>query len=198
MAALLSYAADVESGDLRFAVAADDTTARYVWPAQESPAFGDERVQAIVEAQGAPEDAAGWLGLATQNIGQFNYVTDPINVDSLADAMAEARQVLNRSRAESGNAGAEAPVLGRVREAFDDISADYPGFGEDDEQVDPNAMTNFVLSLIGGVEEGGHNAWIAEAMQNPNPDAPPAGFVAFPGVDYDVRYPEAEPEETAE
>lgn len=193
MTALLSYAVSSETGNVLFAIATDDTQAHYVWPAQVTPGFDDQRIQQLTEDLGStPQDAMSWLTLASDNIGLLNYVTAPVVQGSIETAVAEARQVLNRSYADDASAGPPSPsVMGRVREAFDQVSADYPGFGEGAED-DPQAMTNFVLSMIGGVEEGGPNAWIAEAMQNPNPDAEPGGFVAFPGVDYNGDYPPAE------
>jgi len=204
MTGLLSYAIDVDSNVPLFAVAADDTQAKYVWPALEEPFFDDSRIQELADLfHQTPTDAATWTQIAMTNLGALVQVTTPVTVEDIQTAVAEARVNLNQGRANIGVGTTDSPVLSRTREAFDQTSADYPGFAEEDsEEVDPDAMTNFVLQMLGGVEADGPNAWILEAAQNPNPDAPAPDFVRFPGVDYGAVYPEAtvedEPDEETE
>lgn len=201
MAALLSYGVNADTHVALFAIAADDGAARYVWPSLTTPGFGDDRIQQLALDLGTPEDAAGWLSLAATNVGQFIKVTAPHEVESLADGVAEARQVLNQSAAGRGDTPAQhdPEALQRIQQSFDQISQDYPGFGEGGDD-DPQAMTNFVLHMLGGVDPGDPNAWILEAAENPNdnPDIPAPDFVRMPGVDYDRAYPPVPDDEDGE
>lgn len=202
MPALLAYGIDADTGVTQFAIVTDDTQARYVWPALGEPIWDDDRARGIADTIGtSPASAGEWMDVAAYNLGLTTQITDPTSVPDLSSGIAEARLNLNAGRANVGAGPVTDPLpLNRARESFDQTSADYPGFGEDEVDDDPQAMTNFVLQMLGGIDPTGPNAWILEQAANPDPDAEPGGFVHLPGYDYNLQtVPDAEPDdETAE
>lgn len=188
MTALLAYGIDVNSGTTQFAIVADEAQARYVWPALGEPIFDDARIQEIASLQGVmPDTPQGWMDVASYNLGLTTQITDPHTVEDLSSAIAETRITLNAARAQLGPGSTVDPgVLSRARESFDQISMDYPGFGEDETDDDPQAMTNFVMHMLGGIDPEGPNAWILEQGGDGADDTPPGGFVHLPGYDYNL------------
>jgi hypothetical protein len=199
VAALLAYGVNADTGVTQFAIVTDDTQARYVWPALGEPIWADDRAKGIADTIGiSPATAGEWMDVAAYNLGLTTQFTDPTSVPDLSAGVTEARLLLNQGRANVGSVGSvtDPLVLNRAREAFDQTSADYPGFGEDEMDDDPEAMTNFVLQMLGGIDPTGPNAWILEQAANPDPNAEPGGFVHLPGYDYNL--PVTVPDETAE
>src|SRR5262245_41178537 len=103
MTALIAYGIDVNSGSPEFAIVADETQARYVFPAMDGAWMDDARIPAIHDDQGLDDTPQGWMDAASYNIGLTTQITAPHEVESLAAGMGEARTNLNQARA--GNPG---------------------------------------------------------------------------------------------
>lgn len=168
MTVLLAYVRLSENEDPGLAVVADDEGADYLFPDDVEPWLTADRIQRIVAVwQQPPTDAQGWLEAATYNLGLEAVVDPPIEVADTEEAVTQADEVLaNWSPRPSSD-----EVLTSASESFDQVSADYPGFMEnDDDDTSPEAMENFVLMMLGPIDPEGPNGWILRAQDgNPRP-----------------------------
>lgn len=194
--ALLTYARDAESGTVLFAIIADDEGADYAWPEEVDPWFqAEERLASLSKATGQqPSNASEWLDLASYHLGQNVTVDKPVEVDDIEDALDQVEGVLADVEPPSFD-----PALQMASEAFDQVSGDYSGFSEDvsesgDFDIDPQAMDNFVMMMLGPIDPEGPNGWILRAMDGEPREGDEEQFVHIPGT----PAPGAELEERAE
>jgi hypothetical protein len=160
---LISYLVDPDSGAVYAGVVADDSSVRYVWAPDIEPFWPDDAEQIarrLASVKTKPSTAAEWMDLATYGLG-YTEVTKAIRarstdkavevVDDFFDSLAGSKHVEPSPM--------QAPLSVEAARAFDETMESYPGFGEDDE-LDADAMTSFVLSLLGPMDPDGPNGWI--------------------------------------
>lgn len=175
--ALLTYVRSEDGVTPIFAVVADDEGADYLFP-EDSEAWLDEsRLQNLIEMRdGAPTDEAGWMEMATANLGR-SVIDEPVQVDDIDDAISQAEQALSEVTLDD----ADLPRTMAASDAFDQVSQDYPGFMESDDETSPEAIENFVMLQLGPIDPDGENGWLLRAQDgNPAPGDENA-YVHFPG-----------------
>ena len=174
MTALLTYVKDSETDQTYMAVVADDTGARYVWAPGVSPWWpdDDERLARITDGKPQqPESAADWMDVATYSLGS-TYTTPTVKVSSTRAGVVEAKKTLRDPELQGteNDMASQARFLGEVGRAFDEVTEDYPEFGELDDETEAQAMNNFVLAMLGPIDPEGPNGWILREMDgNPRP-----------------------------
>jgi hypothetical protein len=163
------------------AVVADDEGAEYLFPPTVEPWLGATRLQQLVEIRGEePTSAAEWTELATYNLGLDTFIDASVEVEDVDDAVDQAESQLADYEPESP----ETSFLDSVSESYDQVSADYPGFG-DAEDVDGNsaqAMENFVLMALGPIDPDGPNGWLLRAQDGSPDPGDEDRFIHFPGA----------------
>lgn len=170
--ALLAYARDADDKSPVFAIIADDEGADYIWPEGVEPWLPEDRAE-FLAGDNPPTDAEGWLELASSNLGIGIIVTEPEEIDDVGDAVDMAEAELGAADEDLGDT---TPFQASVAEAFDQVSQDYPGAFEADDEGDPEslsaeAMDNMVLMALGPIDPDGPNGWILRAMDgNPDPE----------------------------
>jgi hypothetical protein len=196
MATLFTYARDAETDNPYLAVVADDNGASYVWPKGEEPWFDFETRQPFIQGNSPdPEDAEGWLSLASSGLGDF-IILDPPFDDATSPAQAQklAQTYLNATFEEPAP---ESPTLSGVPDAYDQIAQDYPGFGDDEAALgnEEGSMENLVLMALGPIDPDGPNGWIQRAMDGNPQEGDEDEYVHFPGTivpeDDDEEEPDA-------
>lgn len=178
--ALLTYARDAETGDLLFGIVADEEGADYVFPEDGEWFESERRIEMLVNVQGEPTTQDGWLTLATTNLGPNVLVDEPTPFDSIEDAVDAAQELVSGIDINEGIS--PAPEMAASSAAFDQVSQDYPGFLEDEENVDPQAMDNFVMMMLGPIDPEGPNGWILRAVDGEPREGDDEQFVHIPGT----------------
>jgi hypothetical protein len=183
MTALLTYVKDSETDQTYMAVVADDTGAQYIWAPGVTPFWEDDaaRLARLIDGKPTqPASAKDWLSVATYNVNN-TYSTDVERAPSVEAGVNAARKAFDDMAEpeidEDGDpilgettADNETRWLGEAARAFDEITEDYPEFGELDDDEEAQATTNFVLSMLGPIDPEGPNGWILREIDgNPRP-----------------------------
>jgi hypothetical protein len=160
----LTYFRRAEDDVPLFAVLADEASAEYLWPEGTEPWFGNDRINSLLElSDEAPTDEEGWSRLAAAGLESESILADPTESD-LGD-LEETRDAAEAYLNEEYRTPQERPtaVSQAGGQAYDQISQDYPDFAQTDEDLDPEAMLNFVLMTLGPIDPEGPNGWILRA-----------------------------------
>jgi hypothetical protein len=183
MTALLTYVKDSETHQTYMAVVADDAGAQYVWAPGVTPFWEDDaaRLARLTDDKPVqPASAEDWLSVATYNLGG-TYTTDverAPSVESGVNAVRKAFDDMDEPELDEdgepvySETAAEntADYLGEAARAFDEVTEDYPEFGELDDDEEAQATTNFILSMLGPIDPEGPNGWILREIDgNPRP-----------------------------
>lgn len=182
MPALLAYVRNPDTRDLLYAIVADDNDAQYVWRNDEDAMFDDERLNVIIDARNGGEDpdtAEDWLRLASYNLGLVS-VDEPITLPSLAAARSQARKALSETTAVD-DLGENQVVLRNAATAASTVSQDYPDLfeGLEDDDIDTQGMTNYVMMALGAIDPNGPNGWILRAVDGVSAPGDDLGMVTF-------------------
>lgn len=176
---LLTFARD-ETERALFAVVVDSGKVTYVWPKGAEPWFSDDRpaeLAAALEVQ--PEDDETWMQVATTHLGP--EVTTDVPDDGLsgdAEAIQAARDYLDGQPPE----GVPSSLLDQASDNYDQVASDYPGFMEDEENIDDAALTNLVLMNLGPIDPEGPNGWVLRAQDGEPREGDENGYLHWPGV----------------
>lgn len=137
------------------AVVVDNGKLSYVWPTEGLAPAKPAKVSGKTDEE-LIANAASSLG--PQADPPFDDFT------TVKEATDFARQYLDTAP-EPAN-----PLTQNADDAFSQISLDYPGFddllnesGESDE-IDPNALDNYVMLLMGPIDPEGENGWVFRAV----------------------------------
>lgn len=149
-----------------FAIAADDTSARYVF---EDGADSDDlgldsaRISRLRDwATTPPTDAAGWFALAAQSTG--NSVFGPlVQADTLDDAVAQATEALKAVPAPTTASPSQIlsrdDMLAFQRDAMDEWARQYPEAAAGDVD-DPEADLALVHLMTPPVDPAKPHSWL--------------------------------------
>lgn len=186
-------------GGYAFAVAADDTTARYVFDdGSDSDGTGldSDRIKRLAEwSTVKPKDALDWIGIASNSLG-YPMAGDPVEAKSLKDAVAAATEAVkaagtfapNPTRA-PGEEPASAPSsspggfatreerMQFERDALDEWALEYPEAASGDVN-DPEADLALVHLMTPPVDPTKPHKWLPMATAEVN-----CGFCDLPADD---------------
>lgn len=178
----LTFARD-ENEYAPFAVSVTNGKVTYLWPSGSDPWLDADRVTRLAEFTGAaPKDDDQWLQLAVTHVGDNLHFDPPFGEKEMNTK--DAQQYLD---AQSPPAPVRSPVINNASDNFDQISADYPGFAEDPDDLDDSALTNLVLMNLGPIDPDGPNGWVLRAQDGDPAPGDENAYLHWPGTSDEVE-----------
>ncbi len=161
----MTLARDEVTGDVAFAVVADDEGFEYLWPRGTTPAFDfDDRINSLLPkgTDTSSWTVDDWSSLSVRGTGLFDFSPWQVLDGGRAKALAHAQEVVDADNDGPGLRPADAAVLSRVA----DTSYARAGAPDDDENEGPDAdsMLLMVASALGEIDPNGPNGHILRAL----------------------------------
>lgn len=183
MTTLFTYVRSDETDAPLYGIVATDTGAEYVFPKGVEPWLNlDDRLDFILgRDEDEPDDAQGWLDLASRNLGSQAVLDAPYDD---ASSPAQAKRMMSGYLDKAAAVSTSSPLMQDAAVAFEQVAADYPGFGDSDESLieNPEALDNMVLMALGPIDPEGPNGWILRAMDGEPREGDEDEWVHFPGT----------------
>lgn len=138
-------------------VVVDSGKVDYLWPSGSEPRFSSKDRP----APDAPSDEE-LLTLVTADLGTVDRPMD--DFPSRDEAAGFAQEYLDTQPV------APHPLTANADDAFGQIAQDYSGFDDlltedgEGEDLDPSAMDNYVMLLMGPIDPEGENGWVFRAV----------------------------------